>query len=52
MIKSYDTITKQEKVRYRIPKKVQDLIPIDAIYPDGIFKCGNKYTKGFKFSGL
>ena len=52
MIKSYDTITKQERVRYHIPKKVQDLIPIDAIYPDGIFKCGNKYTKSFKFSDI
>ena len=28
----------QEKEKYRIPRKVQDLIPIDCIWKDGIFR--------------
>ena len=52
MIKSYEKITKQEKPILKIPRKVQDIIPIDCIYKDGIFRCGQKFTKSFKFSDI
>jgi len=37
MIKSIRTIMKQDKERYKVPRKVQDVIPIRRIWPDGIF---------------
>ncbi len=52
MIKSYETITKQERPVYKIPHRVQDIIPIDCIYKDGIFRCGQKFTKSFLFSDI
>ena len=52
MIKSIRTIMRQDKERYRIPRRVQDVIPIDCIWPDGIFKDGNKFSKTFRFTDI
>ena len=52
MIKSIRTIMRQDKERYRIPRKVQDVIPIGCIWPDGIFKTGNKFSKTFRFTDI
>ena len=38
MLKSMKRLFAQEKEKYRIPRKVQDLIPIDCIWKDGIFR--------------
>ena len=37
MIKTIKTMSKQEKERYTVPRKVQDVIPVRRIWPDGIF---------------
>lgn len=52
MIKSIRTIMRQDKERYRIPRRVQDVIPIGCIWPDGIFKTGNKFSKTFRFTDI
>ena len=52
MIKSIKTILAQDKEKFVVPKKVQDLIPIKCIWPDGIFKVGNKFSKTFRFSDI
>lgn len=49
MIKSYSRLKKQNKDKYKIPKTVQDTIPIDTIYKDGIFCLGNEYSKSYRF---
>ena len=49
MIKSYERLKKLNKEKIKIPKYVQDTIPVDTIYKDGIFRCGNKYTKSYRF---
>ena len=41
MIKSYERLKKLNKEKLRIPRTVQDTIPVDTIYKDGIFKSGN-----------
>ena len=41
MIKSIKAILAQDKEKFKVPRKVQDLIPIKNIWPDGIFKVGN-----------
>lgn len=50
MLKTLNRIFKQDKEKIKIPKCVQDIIPIKAIYEDGIFLVGkNKYSKSYKF---
>ena len=52
MIKTIKTMSKQEKERYTVPRKVQDVIPIRRIWKDGIFLCGTRYSKTYKFSDI
>ena len=52
MMKSIKTILIQDKERYTVPKKVQDVIPIRRIWPDGIFQVGSKFVKSWKFADI
>lgn len=52
MIKSIKAILAQDKEKFKVPRKVQNLIPIKNIWPDGIFKVGNKFSKSFRFSDI
>lgn len=49
MIKSFSKLKKQNKEEFRISKTTQDVIPVDTVYKDGIFKIGNRYTKSYRF---
>lgn len=52
-MKTLKTMIKREKEKFVIPKSVQDVIPIKAVYKDGIFLVGNNlYSKTFKFSDI
>ena len=51
-MKTLNALLKKEKEKYRVPRKVQDVIPIQHIWNDGIFKTGNKYSKTYKFSDI
>ena len=53
MLKSIQTLMKQDKEMFVVPRRVQDLIPVQRIWPDGIFQVGpNKYSKTWKFSDI
>lgn len=53
MIRSVKTIMKQDTEPYHIPKKVQDVIPIQRIWPDGIFLVGkDRYAKSWKIRDI
>ena len=52
MIKTLKNLLKQDKERFKVPRKVQDVIPIKRIWNDGIFLVGNKYTKMYRFSDI
>ena len=43
---------KPKKEKRKIPKTVQQSIPIDKLYKDGVFKCGHKFTKTWRFSDI
>ena len=44
MIKTLTNLFKQDKEKFVVPKGVQDVIPVVAIFDDGIFKVGkDKY---------
>ena len=49
MIKSYSKLKRLNKEKFKVPKSTQDIIPIDTIYKDGIFRMGNKYSKSYRF---
>lgn len=53
MIKTMKMLFKQDKEKFVVPKGVQDIIPVKAIYNDGIFRVGkNKYAKTYKFEDI
>ena len=53
MIKTVNNTLKQDKEKYQIPRKVQDIIPVRTVYPDGIFLSGKgKYSKTFRFRDI
>lgn len=53
MIKSLSNLNKQEKEVFNIPKSVQEIIPIQRIWNDGIFLVGkNKYSLTYKFTDI
>ena len=52
-MKTLNRIFKQDKEKLKIPKSVQDIIPVDCIWEDGIFLVGNnKYSKSYKFMDI
>lgn len=52
-MKTLKTMIKREKEKFVIPKSVQDVIPIKAVWKDGIFLLSNNnYSKTFKFTDI
>lgn len=43
MLKSVHSILKKEQEPYRIPRRVQDTIPVQRIWKDGVFQVGNGF---------
>ena len=41
MMKSIRTLVRQDREKYVIPRRVQDVIPIQKIWEDGIFLTGS-----------
>lgn len=53
MIKTLSRIFKQDKEKFQVPRNVQDIIPVQTIYEDGIFQSGkNKFSKMFRFEDI
>lgn len=53
MIKTLSNLFKQDRESFVVPRGVQDVIPITAIYEDGIFQVGrDKFSKTFRFSDI
>ena len=53
MIKTLTNLFKQDKEKFVVPKGVQEVIPVAAIFDDGIFKVGkDKYSKTYRFTDI
>ncbi len=51
--KLLDSLLKKENDNFKIPKSVQEVIPVEKIYQDGIFQVSkNKFSKCFKFTDI
>ena len=52
-MKTLKMLFKQDKEEFVVPKGVQDVIPVNRIWEDGIFLVGkNKYSKCYRFSDI
>ena len=57
MLKTLRSWRRENQERFTVPRGVQDILPIHAIYEDGIFlvskgKSGSKYSKTFVFNDI
>ena len=53
MLQSLKDRIKEGKVGYKVPKRTQDLIPIQRIFgSSGIFLVDNRFTKTFRFKDI
>ena len=52
MIKFLLAAQRSEKVKFRIPRSVQQSIPIRCVYADGIWLVGNKHSKTWRFADV
>ena len=51
-MKAIKQVLQKDKEKYRVPRRVQDLIPIKRMWNDGIFLVGTRYAKSFKFTDI
>ena len=52
IIKTLAKANKQEKAKFKIPRSVQDAIPIQRVWEDGIFQLGNRFSKSYSFTDI
>ena len=52
LIKTLNQAIKMDREKFKVPKSVQQAIPIQRIWPDGIFQHGTKFSKSFRFSDI
>ena len=52
MIKTLVAANRSEKERFKIPRSVQQSIPIRCIFRDGIWQVGNKYSRTWRFADI
>ena len=52
MTKTLAAAKRQEHMKFKVPRSVQDAIPIRRIWADGIFQVGNQYSKSWSFNDI
>ena len=52
IIKTLAKAKKLEKEKFKIPRSVQEAIPIQRVWEDGIFQLGNRFSKAFSFTDI
>ena len=52
MIKTLIAADRSERERFRIPRSVQQSIPIQKIYRDGIWQTGGKFSRTWRFADI
>ena len=52
IIKTLAKANKQEKTKFKIPRSVQEAIPIQRVWEDGILQLGNRYSKSYSFTDI
>ena len=51
-MKYFQKIMRQDKERFTVPRSVQQTIPIQRIWQDGLFYSGSRYSQSWRFSDI
>ena len=51
-MKYFQKIMRQDKERFTVPRSVQQTIPIQRIWQDGLFYSGSRYSQAWRFSDI
>jgi len=51
-MRSIKSILREDKERYTVPRRVQDVIPVRRIWNDGIFMVGGRFAKTYQFTDI
>ena len=52
-MKTLDMVLRRDRERFRVPRSVQQIIPVRRIWPSGIFQVGaQKYSRAYRFSDI
>ena len=52
MIKTLLAADRSERERFKIPRSVQQSIPVQRIYRDGIWQTGGKFSRTWRFADI
>ena len=52
MIKALAAANKSERDKFKIPRSVQQSIPVKCVYEDGIWLVGRKHSRTWRFSDV
>ena len=52
MSKTLNLLTRRDKEHCAVPKSVQQWMPIQRVYADGIFYCEGKFSKTYRFTDI
>ena len=52
MIKTLAAANKSERVKVKVPRSVQQSIPIKRIYTNGIWEVGRKHSRSWKLTDV
>lgn len=52
MIRTLKRAQLLDREGYRVPRTTRDIVPVRALWRDGIFLCGNRYTRTYRFSDI
>lgn len=51
-MKTIRTTFALEKEKFVVPRSAQETIPVNAVYDDGIFLCGRKFSATYQFADI
>ena len=52
MMRTLQHAKSDNRLKTKIPKSLQQFIPIDRIWPDGIFQLGTKFSKSYRIADI
>jgi len=52
MMKTLQHAKSDNRLKAKIPKSLQQFIPIDRIWSDGIFQLGTKFSKSYRIADI
>ncbi|MEM5769691.1 MAG: hypothetical protein AAGU32_15575, partial [Bacillota bacterium] len=52
MLSTLRKVQRAERESFRIPQSVQQAIPINKVYEDGIFRVGRNFSKTMRFTDI